>query len=134
MYNSGNDNKMKEWFQKTRLTTWWASKDNYSKFCWFITLIWKIGQVWDLEYSLQCFGIKLSLMWECGHQFVDYKLGKRKVSEEIFWSDTCKGGIHELMYSGRIIYHRGRDEDDRLVSRDIRGWWITRGIFGALLG
>ena len=32
------------------------------------------------------------------------------------------------MYSGRIIYLRDRDEDDKLVSRDVRGWWVAGGI------
>ena len=42
--------------------------------------------------------------------------------------DTCKGGRQELVLSGKIIYHRDRDGDDRLVSRDIRGWWVAGAI------
>ena len=58
--------------------------------------------------------------WECDHRFVEYRLSERKVSEESSGLITCQGGRQKLMYSGRIIYHRARDEDDRLVSRDVR--------------
>ena len=43
--------------------------------------------------------------------------------------DTCKSGRQELMHSRRTIYHRDRDGDDRLVSQDVCGWWVARGIF-----
>ena len=36
--------KCKGGFKKMRLTARWASMDNYSKICWFITLIWDSGQ------------------------------------------------------------------------------------------
>ena len=55
-------------------------------------------------------------MWKCGHRFVEYKLSERKVSKEGPEPNTCEGRRQELAYSGRSIYHRGRDEDDRLVS------------------
>ena len=58
------------------------------------------------------------LIWKCGHWFVEYRLGERKVSEESSGPKICKGGRQELMYSRRVIYHYGRDEDDRLVSQD----------------
>ena len=32
-----------------------------------------------------------------------------------------------LVISGRTIYHRDRDGDDRLESRDACGWWVARG-------
>ena len=41
--------------------------------------------------------------------------------------DTCKGGRQELVYYGMIVNHRDRDEDDRLVSRDVRGRWVAGG-------
>ena len=43
--------------------------------------------------------------------------------------DTCKGGRYELVHFGKIIYHRDRDEDDILVSQDVSGWWVAKGIF-----
>ena len=33
------------------------------------------------------------------------------------------------MHSRRIVYYRDRDEDDKLVFRDARGWWVARVIF-----
>ena len=39
---------------------------NCSKICWSITLMWDSDQACDLEYSLQCFGIELFLMWDSG--------------------------------------------------------------------
>ena len=62
----------------------------------------------------------------CGHQFVKYILTERKILDGIH----AKGGRKKLVYSGRIIYHRDRDEDDRLVSQDVRGWWVVGGISG----
>ena len=59
-------------------------------------------------------------MWECGHWFVEYRFGEREVSEESSGPNICKYGKQKLMYFGMIIYHRDRDEDDRLVSRDVR--------------
>ena len=41
--------------------------------------------------------------------------------------DTFKGGRQILVHSGKIIYYRDIDENDRLVSRDICGWWVARG-------
>ena len=52
MYEGDNDNKIKMWFQKARLTIQWASKENCSKICWSITLMWDCSQVLDLEYLL----------------------------------------------------------------------------------
>ena len=46
-----------------------------------------------------------------------------------FGSDTCKGGKQELVHSRKIIYYRDRDKNDRLVSQDVCGWWVARGIF-----
>ena len=42
--------------------------------------------------------------------------------------NICKGGRQILVYFRKIIYHRDRDGNDRLVSRDVRGWWVARGI------
>ena len=50
--------------------------------------------------------------------------------KESFGLNICKSGRQELVYSERLIYHRGRDGDDRLVSRDVHGWWVAGGIFG----
>ena len=58
---------------------------------------------------------------------VGYRLSERK---ELVHSalDKCKGGRQELVLSGNIIYHRDRDGAKRLVSWDIRGWWVARAI------
>ena len=59
---------------------------NYSKICWSISLMWDSGQTLNLEYLLQSCGTRLFLMWECGHQFVEYRLGERilrKVLDQI---------------------------------------------------
>ena len=45
-----------------------------------------------------------------------------------FEPNTWKGGRNELVHSGRIVYHRDRDEDDRLASQDVNSWWVARGI------
>ena len=42
--------------------------------------------------------------------------------------DSCKGGRQEYVHSRVTIYHQDRDGDDILVSRDVRGWWVARGI------
>ena len=84
MYNSGNDNNRKKWFRKARLKTNGAS--SYSKISWSITLMWDNDQVLGIEYSLQCFGIGLFLMWG-GQQVIEYRLSERK----IFELNTCKG-------------------------------------------
>ena len=60
-------------------------------------------------------------MWKCGHRFIEYRLSEREVSEESSEPNTYKGRRNELVYSRKIIYHRGRDEDDILVSWDARG-------------
>ena len=44
--------------------------------------------------------------------------------------DSCKGGRQEHMHSRGTIYHQDRGGDDRLVFRDVRGWWVARGISG----
>ena len=41
---------------------------------------------------------------------------------ENFEQNTCKGGRQELEHSGKIIYHRGRDGDDKLASQSVSGW------------
>ena len=35
--------------------------------------------------------------------------------------DTCKDGRQELVHSRRIVYHGGKDGDDRLASQDVSG-------------
>ena len=64
--------------------------------------------------------------WKSNHLLGEYGLGKR---QELVHSvlDTCRGGRQELVHSGEIIYHRDRDGVDRVVSRDVHGWWATRG-------
>ena len=59
----------------------------------------------------------------------EYGLGER---QELVHSvlNTCKRGRQELVHSGRTIYHQDRDGDDRLESRDVRGWWVAKGNFG----
>ena len=39
--------------------------------------------------------------------------------EETFELNAQKGGRQELLHSRRIIYHRGRDENDRLAYQDV---------------
>ena len=51
-------------------------------------------------------------MWKYGYWFVEYRLGEREVSEESSQPNTDKGRGQELVYFGKIIYHRVRDEDD----------------------
>ena len=46
-----------------------------------------------------------------------------------FGLNTYKDGRQELVYSGRIIYYRGRDVGDRLVYLDVYSWWVAKGIF-----
>ena len=48
--------------------------------------------------------------------------------------DTCKGRRQELVHYGKIIYNRDRDEDDRLVSQDIWGWWVAKDISESATG
>ena len=43
--DNDNDNKIEKLFQKARLTTQWASKENCSKISWSITLMWDSGQI-----------------------------------------------------------------------------------------
>ena len=58
--------------------------------------------------------------WRSDHLMNEYRLNER---QELVHSvlDTCRGGRHELVHSGRTIYHRDRDGDDILKSQDIRG-------------
>ena len=44
----------------------------------------------------------------------------------------AKVGDRNSMYFGRIIYHRGRDGDDKLASQDVNGGWVAGGISGNL--
>ena len=40
----------------------------------------------------------------------------------------CKVKKQKLEHSRRIVYHRDRDVDDRLISRDVNGWCIVEDI------
>ena len=124
---------MKMWFWKTRLTMWCTSKDDCSKICRSITLMWDSGQTEGFGVPLWWFDPKLFLNWKCGHLIREYKLDERHELVHI-GSNTCKGERQELVHYGRIIYHQDRDGDDRLVSQDVRGWWVTRGISRRAIG
>ena len=58
-----------------------------------------------------------------------YRLSERqKLVHSLLY--TYRGGRHEVVYYGGISYHRDKDWDGILESRDVRGWWATRGNFG----
>ena len=114
--------------KKKRLTTQCTSKDDCGANCRSITLIWDSGHVGDVGELLQWFDAGFFLNWDVVTWLVEYRLGERQELVH-FGLGTSKGGRQELVHSGKIIYHRDRDEDGRLVSWDVRGWWVARGIF-----
>ena len=104
---------------KARLTAQWASKENYSKMS--IIFKWNSGQAWGLGFPLQWFDIGFFLNWGCNRQICWVQTRWEEYSE----LNTCKGGRQELMHSRRIIYHHNSDKEDRLVPRDVHGWWVA---------
>ena len=74
-------------------------------------------------------GTGFLLIWECGHRFVEYRLGERKVMNQIH----AKVGDRNLCILGGLITIE-IDRDDRLVSRDVCGWWLARDISGIATG
>ena len=79
-------------------------------------------RAWGLDYLLQLYGTRFSLYGSV----IDYLLCTDSMREN-FEQNTCKGGRQELEHSGKIIYHWGRDEDDKLASQSVSGWWVVGG-------
>ena len=70
-------------------------------------------------------GTRFLLIWEGGHRFVEHKLGKRKLLDRIHAKVEDKnlcilGGLFTIEIDG----------DDRIVSRDVCGWWVAEAISG----
>ena len=61
------------------------------------------------------------MIYKCNRLVIEYKLDEKKILDP----GHAKVGGHELVLYKRIIHHWGRDGDDRLVPRDIRGWGVA---------
>ena len=68
-------------------------------------------------------GTRFPLTWECGHRFVEYRLGERKVLDRIH----AKVGDRNLYILGGLITIE-IDGDNEIVSRDVCGWWVAKAI------
>ena len=69
------------------------------------------------------------LILECDRLLVEYRLGERKNLDQIH----AKVEDMNLCILGGLFSIKS-DGDDRLTSQDIRGWWVTRGIFRRTTG
>ena len=96
--------------------------------CQSITLTWDNNQTEGLGFLFVVIGPWTLSNWKLDHLLGEYGLGER---QELVHSvlDTCRGGRQKLVHSEGTMYHRDRDGDNRLVSRDVCGWWLAGGKF-----
>ena len=91
--------------------------------------MWDSDQARGLDYPLQWFGTGFS--WYGNMIACLLSIDLVRVS---FEQNICKGGRQELKHSGRIVYHLGRDGDEKLVFQDISCWWVFGDVSGRVTG
>ena len=122
MCNSDNNNKMKMWFQKARLTVQWTSR---------VTAIRFISP--SLWYGVVARHMALSTRYSVGHWSFNMGMWSSICWVQTWWETrTCtildrihaKVGDRNLCILGGLFTIE-IDGSEGLVSRDVCGWWVA---------
>ena len=127
---------MEWWIRKMRLTQ--SARPRKTTVQFVGSAPW--GKVVIIPTTLVVYCSELTLVVYCSELTLDCSWTRNMVTwfmdTDSMWDvnlcnfgpNTCSSGRQIPVHSGRIIYHRDRVGDDRLVSWDVCGWWVARGI------